>query len=65
MMQLELYINNKLLDKMPTQKKKITQHQNQLKAKWKKQIKTTKNWFIAALAESKMNKRAFRLKYGL
>ncbi len=56
MIRLELYVNNKLLDKIPTQKKKITKHQDQLKIKWKKQIKATKNWFIAVLIESKMNK---------
>lgn len=47
------------LDKVPTQKKKIRQHQIQLKAKWKNQIESTKNWTIAALIESKMNKGIF------
>lgn len=56
MIHLELYVNNKLLDKIPTQKKKMKKHQQQLKAKWKEQIESTKNWMIAALFESKMNK---------
>ncbi len=62
MIHLALYINDKLLDKIPTQKKKIRQHQTQLKAKWKNQIESTKNWAIAALVESKMNKRLPKTK---
>lgn len=60
MIHLELYVNNKLLDKIPTQKRKIKQDQLWLHTKWKKQIKSTKNWFIAALAPSKMNKKTFK-----
>lgn len=60
MIHLALYINDKLLDKIPTQKKKIRQHQSQLKAKWEKQIESTKNWAIAALVESKMSKGIFK-----